>query len=159
MIRRGQVAAAVAGTALIGMSLVACGTAKPEDNPSPTASRSPSKSYAQGGLTSTNLTMTNPGTKGGVATVTGVLLNNGAAGDIVSASAPVATGTVLRNGTTKVSGIPVPPNGAKPSVTLTSTGYNIELTGVDLSIDPDGQITLYLVTSANQQSQLQVKVK
>lgn len=157
MIWRVPIVATIAGVTLGGLVLAGCGTAKPADNLSP--SSSPSMSYAAGGLTSTSLVMTDPGKKGGSATVTGVLLNNGAAGDIVSASAPVATGTVLRNGTSKVSGIPVPPNGAKPSVTLTSTGYNIELTGIDMTIDPDGQITLYLVTSANQQSQLQVKVK
>ncbi|MEI2730306.1 MAG: hypothetical protein V9E85_14500 [Candidatus Nanopelagicales bacterium] len=158
MIRRGPLVATVASAALVGLALAGCGTAKPADNLSPSSS-APTKTYAPGGLTSTSLVMTDPGAKGGSATITGILLNNGAAGDIVSATAPVATGSVLRNGTSKVSGIPVPPNGAKPSVTLTSTGYNIELTGIDMSIDPDGQITLYLVTSAKQESQLQVKVK
>lgn len=103
--------------------------------------------------------MTNPGAKGGKGVITGTLLNNGETGEIVSVSAPVATGYELRNGSSKVSGIPVPPNGAKPSVTLTASGYNIELTGVDLSIDPDGQISVFLVTSAKQQSQVQVKIK
>lgn len=159
MIRRGQVLMGAAGIAVAAIAVAGCGTAKPSDNPSPSGSGSPSKSYSLGGLTSTDLVMTNPGAKGGAATITGTLLNNGQGGDIVSATAPVATGVVLRNGTSKVSGIPVPPNGAKPSATLTTSGYNIELTGIDLSIDPDGQITLYLVTSANQQSQLQVKVK
>lgn len=159
MIRRGRILLGATGIAAMAISLAGCGTAKPSDNSSSSGSASPSKTYALGGLTSTDLVMTNPGSKGGAATITGTLLNNGEGGDIVSATAPVATGVVLREGTSKVSGIPVPPNGAKPSVTLSSSGYNIELTGVDLSIDPDGQITLYLVTSANQQSQLQVKVK
>ncbi len=155
MIRRVPTVAATAGVALVGAMLAGCGGSNPPADPS----SSSSKSYAPGGLTSTNLVMTNPGAKGGKGVITGTLLNNGETGEIVSVSAPVATGYELRNGSSKVSGIPVPPNGAKPSVTLTASGYNIELTGVDLSIDPDGQISVFLVTSAKQQSQVQVKIK
>ena len=156
MIRRGPIFVTLVGTALIGGMLAGCGGSTP---PADSSSSKAGKSYAPGGLTSTDLVMTNPGAKGGKGVITGTLLNNGESGDIVSASSPVASGYVMRNGTSKVSGIPAPPNGAKASVTLTSSGYNIELTGVDMSIDPDGQITLLLVTSAHQQSQLQVKVK
>lgn len=159
MARRGLATALLVGSMALSVGLVGCNKANPADNLAPTESASPSKTYAPGGLTSTNLVMTQPTSKGGVGVITGTLLNNGIDSEIVSVSSPVATGFELRNGTSKVSGIPVPPNGAKPSVTLSTSGYNIELKGVDMTIDPDGEITVYLVTANKQQSQLQVKAK
>ena len=159
MARRALTTALLVGSIGISVGLVGCNKANPADNLAPTESASPSKSYAPGGLTSTNLVMTKPTAKGGVGVITGTLLNSGVDSEIVTVTAPVATGYELRNGTSKVSGIPVPPTGAKPSVTLSASGYNIELKGVDMAIDPDGEITVYLVTANKQQSQLQVKVK
>lgn len=157
MARRTLPTTLVIGAAVLSVGLVGCNKANPADNLAPTESASPTKSHSPGGLTSTNLVMTKP--KGGKGVITGTLLNNGIDSEIVSVTSPVATGFVLRNGATKVSGIPAPPNGAKPSVTLSPSSYNIELTGINMAIDPAGEITVYLLTSAKQQSQMQVKVK
>ena len=157
MARRTLVTALIVGAAALSVGLAGCNKANPADNLAPTESASPTKSHAPGGLTSTDLVMTKP--KNGKGIITGTLLNSGIDSEIVSVTSPVATGFVLRNGTSKVSGIPAPPNGAKPSVTLSPSGYNIELTGVNTVIDPGGEITVYLLTSAKQQSQMQVKVK
>jgi hypothetical protein len=148
--------ATVLAAGMVGIA--GCSQGQSSSDSSSSASASPSKKYGIGGLSSLSLVMNKPG-PGKTSVVTGPLLNNGLDGNIVKASAPVATkGVVVMNGSSPGS-IPVPPNGAKTSQTLTVDGYHLQLNGVDMSIDPDGQISLYLITDADQESLLQVKVK
>ena len=149
--------AALGSACLLTFGLAACGTGEKE--PGDYSTSVPTKSYAPGSLTSTNLEMVAPTTRGGAAIVTGTLLNSGEAGFITSADTNVAKKIKLFNGSEVVKEIPVAAEGAAPSQELTKTGFHLELEDVKMVIDNDGKITLELVTDGEFVSEIEVVVK
>jgi copper(I)-binding protein len=149
--------AAIGSACLLTFGLAACGSGEKE--PGDYTTSLPTKSYAPGTLTSTNLEMFRPETRGGVTIVTGTLLNSGDAGAITKADTNVAKKIKLFNGSEVVKEIPVPANGENSSLELTKTGFHLELEDVKMVVDNDGKITLELFTDNAFVSQIEVVVK
>lgn len=154
---RGRVAVALAVVGLAGGSvIVGCSSGGTSSSPSPSPSHS--TSHAPGGLSSRDLTMTEPSGENRTSTVTGSLLNNGEPGSIVKATSPAAKSVKLMQGSKEVKSIPIPTSGAQASQSLTAKSYHVQLENVDMNISPGATISLYLITDRNQESMIMVRV-
>jgi|GEM_PF-1762065 len=148
--------AAVGSACLLTFGLAACGSG--DRGPVTYSTSVPVKTYAPGTLSSTNLEMFRPQTRGGISIVTGTLVNGGEVGVITKADSNIAKKIKLFNGSEVVKEIPVPAKG-EPSLELTKTGYHLELEDVKMVKDNDGEITLKIFTDDAFVSEIEVVVK